>query len=72
MRALRHWSVRHARGPEACYGLFERAFVLVGVGPLRSARAAQWMHTHVPGVLNGRVPWHPVRSTEPQPRRATS
>jgi hypothetical protein len=25
MRAVRHWSVRHARGLEACYGLFERA-----------------------------------------------
>ena len=27
MRAMRHWSVRHARGLEACYGLFERAAV---------------------------------------------
>jgi hypothetical protein len=25
MRAMRHWSVRHARGLETCYGLFERA-----------------------------------------------
>jgi methylenetetrahydrofolate reductase (NADPH) len=31
-------------------GLLERAFILVGVGPLRSAKAAQWMRTHVPGV----------------------
>ncbi len=31
-------------------GLPERAFILVGVGPLRSAKAAQWMRTHVPGV----------------------
>ena len=113
-------------------GLLERAFILIGVGPLRSAKAAQWMRTHVPGVhipddvirrlagaadqaregrrlcvdlireirdikgvagvhvmayrqeeavaevigesgvLNGRVPWHPDRSTEPQPQRATS
>jgi methylenetetrahydrofolate reductase (NADPH) len=30
--------------------LAERVFVLVGVGPLRSAKAAQWMRTHVPGV----------------------
>jgi hypothetical protein len=27
MRAMRHWSVRHARGLETCYGLFERAAV---------------------------------------------
>jgi methylenetetrahydrofolate reductase (NADPH) len=31
-------------------GLLDRVFVLVGVGPLRSARAAEWMRTHVPGV----------------------
>jgi methylenetetrahydrofolate reductase (NADPH) len=31
-------------------GLGERAFILVGVGPLRSAKAAEWMRTHVPGV----------------------
>ena len=31
-------------------GLPDRAFILVGVGPLRSAKAAQWMRTHVPGV----------------------
>jgi methylenetetrahydrofolate reductase (NADH) len=32
-------------------GLHERAFILVGVGPLRSARAAEWMRAHVPGVV---------------------
>ena len=31
-------------------GLAERAFILIGVGPLRSAKAAEWMRTHVPGV----------------------
>ncbi|HSR47158.1 MAG TPA: methylenetetrahydrofolate reductase [Anaerolineales bacterium] len=31
-------------------GLHERAAILVGVGPLRSAHAAEWMRTHVPGV----------------------
>jgi methylenetetrahydrofolate reductase (NADH) len=31
-------------------GLLGRIFVLVGVGPLRSAKAAQWMRTHVPGL----------------------
>lgn len=28
----------------------DRAFLLVGVGPLRSAKAAEWMRTHVPGL----------------------
>jgi methylenetetrahydrofolate reductase (NADPH) len=32
-------------------GLHERAFILIGVGPLRSAKAAEWMREHVPGVV---------------------
>jgi methylenetetrahydrofolate reductase (NADPH) len=32
-------------------GLHRKAFILVGVGPLRSARAAEWMRTNVPGVV---------------------
>lgn len=31
-------------------GLHERCFILVGVGPLASARSARWMRQHVPGV----------------------
>ncbi|MYK27156.1 MAG: methylenetetrahydrofolate reductase [Gammaproteobacteria bacterium] len=31
-------------------GLDKRLFILVGIGPLASARAAEWMRTHVPGV----------------------
>lgn len=31
-------------------GLDRRCFILVGVGPLASARAARWMRAHVPGV----------------------
>jgi methylenetetrahydrofolate reductase (NADPH) len=31
-------------------GLPERVFILVGVGPLRSAKTAEWMRSHVPGV----------------------
>ncbi len=31
-------------------GLHGKVGVLVGVGPLRSAKAAEWMRTHVPGV----------------------
>jgi methylenetetrahydrofolate reductase (NADPH) len=31
-------------------GLLEKVFILIGVGPLRSAKAAEWMRTHVPGL----------------------
>ncbi len=31
-------------------GLHERCFILVGVGPLASARAARWIGSNVPGV----------------------
>jgi 5,10-methylenetetrahydrofolate reductase len=31
-------------------GLHERCFILVGVGPLASARTARWMRSNVPGV----------------------
>jgi methylenetetrahydrofolate reductase (NADPH) len=31
-------------------GLLDKVFVLVGVGPLKSAKAAEWIRTHVPGV----------------------
>ena len=31
-------------------GLVEKVSILVGVGPLRSARAAEWMRNNVPGV----------------------
>ena len=31
-------------------GLHETAFILVGVGPLASAKSAQWIRTNVPGV----------------------
>jgi len=31
-------------------GLLDKVFILVGVGPLRSAKAATWIRTHVPGV----------------------
>jgi methylenetetrahydrofolate reductase (NADPH) len=32
-------------------GLHQKVSILVGVGPLRSARAAEWMRGHVPGVV---------------------
>jgi len=31
-------------------GLLEKIFVLVGVGPFKSAKAAEWIRAHVPGV----------------------
>lgn len=31
-------------------GLDEKLFILIGVGPLRSAKIAEWMQTNVPGV----------------------
>ena len=31
-------------------GLIDQVFLLVGVGPLRSAKAAEWMRAHVPGL----------------------
>jgi methylenetetrahydrofolate reductase (NADPH) len=31
-------------------GLHEKLFILVGVGPLRSAKIAEWMRANVPGV----------------------
>ena len=31
-------------------GLLGQVFILVGVGPLRSAKTAEWMRNHVPGV----------------------
>lgn len=31
-------------------GLLNQVFILVGVGPLRSAKAAEWIRSHVPGV----------------------
>lgn len=45
-------------------GLHERVFILVGVGPLRSAKAAEWMRTHVPGVV---IPDETIRRLESLP-----
>jgi methylenetetrahydrofolate reductase (NADH) len=42
-------------------GVFERAKVIVGVVPLRSAKAARYMHEHLPGV---RVPAHMIDDLE--------
>jgi len=39
--------MRHVRD----LGLHEKVYILVGVGPLRSAKAAEYMRTQVPGVV---------------------
>lgn len=31
-------------------GILDKVFILIGIGPLRSAKAAEWMRTHVPGT----------------------
>ena len=31
-------------------GLHEKCFILIGVGPLASAKAAKWIRTNVPGI----------------------
>ncbi len=31
-------------------GLLDQVYILIGIGPARSAKAAEWMRTHVPGV----------------------
>ena len=40
---------RFLRGVEDL-GLLDKVYILVGVGPLRSARTAEWMRRNVPGV----------------------
>ena len=38
-------------------GFIDKVFILVGVGPLRSAKAAEWMRAHVPGLY---IPDHVI------------
>jgi methylenetetrahydrofolate reductase (NADPH) len=51
-------------------GLHEKAFILVGVGPLRSERAAEFMRTKVPGVIIPDVLVEPLRKTPKRHKRA--
>jgi methylenetetrahydrofolate reductase (NADPH) len=48
-------------------GVHERVFILVGVGPLRSAKAAEWMRSNVPGVV---IPDEIVRRLNGVPPKA--
>ncbi len=47
-------------------GLHEQAFILAGVGPLRSAKAAEYMRSRVPGVV---IPDDIVRRLQRTPRK---
>jgi methylenetetrahydrofolate reductase (NADPH) len=46
-------------------GLHHKAYILVGVGPLRSAQAAAWMRENVPGVV---IPDHVIDRLRRAPR----
>ncbi len=46
-------------------GLHEKVFILVGVGPLRSAKSAEWISTKVPGVV---IPDEVIRRLKGVPR----
>lgn len=50
-------------------GLHERAYILVGVGPLRSERAAEFMRTRVPGVVIPDEIVGRLRKTPPEKKR---
>lgn len=50
-------------------GLPERVFILAGVGPLRSARAAEWMRSNVPGVVIPDDTIHRLKSVPPDRQR---
>ena len=51
-------------------GLHEKAFILVGVGPLRSEKAAEYMRTQVPGVVIPDAIVDRLRKTPKQDKRA--
>lgn len=50
-------------------GLDQRAFILVGVGPLRSAKSAEWMRANVPGVVIPDSIIHRLRGVPPSRQR---
>lgn len=51
-------------------GLHEKVFILVGVGPLRSERAAEFMRTKVPGVVIPDEAVDRLRKTPKEKKRA--
>ena len=51
-------------------GLHEKAFILIGVGPLRSDRAAEFMRNNVPGVVIPDAIVERLRKTPKKKKRA--
>lgn len=51
-------------------GLHEKAFILIGVGPLRSDRAAEFMRSNVPGVVIPDAIIERLRKTPKKQKRA--
>jgi methylenetetrahydrofolate reductase (NADPH) len=52
-------------------GLDRHVFIIVGVGPLRSAKTAEWIRTHVPGVNIPDEVVNRLRRTQADRQRAT-
>lgn len=50
-------------------GLDEKVYILIGVGPLRSEKAAEYMRKHVPGVVIPDEVVERLRKTPPQKKR---
>jgi methylenetetrahydrofolate reductase (NADPH) len=50
-------------------GLHEKAYILIGVGPLRSEKAAEYMRTKVPGVYIPDAVVERLRKTPPKQKR---
>jgi methylenetetrahydrofolate reductase (NADPH) len=46
-------------------GLHEKVFILIGVGPLRSAKVSEWMRSNVPGVV---IPGEVIKRLEGAPK----
>lgn len=50
-------------------GLHEKAFILIGVGPLRSEKAAEFMRSNVPGVVIPNTIVERLRKTPPKQKQ---
>ena len=51
-------------------GLNDLVYILVGVGPLRSAKAAEWMRSNVPGVIIPDLIIERLKGVEPGKQKA--
>jgi len=47
-------------------GLHEKVYIIVGVGPIASAKAARWMRSNVPGI---HIPDHVIGRVEKAPKQ---